>query len=90
MKTIDNNPPSNVLGPGITEDSLKSAISNSGYPLQTIVADYIRTELNAVLEWPYSIQQEWAYIDKDTGEHRAIDIFAVAYLTILSLFVRYR
>lgn len=80
MKAKGDNPKTNALGPGITEDDLKSAVVKSGYPLQTIVTGYIRAELNAVVEWPYSIQQEWVFSDKDTNEHRATDICAEIFL----------
>lgn len=36
--------------------------------------------MRSVFEWPYSLQQEWAFIDSDTGEHRAIDICTEIFL----------
>lgn len=68
MEQTFNNPPTNVLGAGITESNLANAIQQSGYPLQTIIANYLRSN--------FSVQDEWGYIDRDTKELRTIDIFA--------------
>jgi hypothetical protein len=62
------NPSSNELPKGISEEDLVSGIEISGYPLQGIVAEFL-TEGFKVIE-------EWGYIDKDTKEHRSLDIFA--------------
>ncbi len=69
MYATPDNPAANRLGAGITEDDVSSAVSRSGYPLQTIVADHLRSQFD-------HIREEWSYIDSDTEQHRAIDIYA--------------
>jgi len=73
LKSSSNNPFTNILGPGITEANLISAISKSGYPLQTTIAEKLRSNL-------YSVQEEWDYVDRDSQQHRAIDILAQKWL----------
>lgn len=68
MEAIPNNPLTNKLGSGLTEADLLAAVSKSGYPLQTIVANLLRSQ--------FHVQQEWCYLDKDTHESRTIDILA--------------
>lgn len=68
MKTTPNNPSTNKLGAGLTETDVLNAVSKSGYPVQTIIADYLRSQ--------FAVQEEWSYIDKDTQELRTIDILA--------------
>ena len=63
-----NNPAGNKLGPGIKEPNLLRAIETSGYPLQGVVADKLK---NA-----FGVTEEWGYIDRDTQEHRSLDVFA--------------
>lgn len=57
-----------MLGAGITEPDLASAIQHSGYPLQTVIANSLRSS--------FTVQDEWGYIDRDTKELRTVDIFA--------------
>jgi hypothetical protein len=68
MKTTANNPKGNSLGPGIKEEKLAKAIASSGYPLQSLIADYLRKNC--------TVQEEWSFIDRDTKEMRALDIAA--------------
>ena len=68
LSATPNNPPSNKLGAGLTEADVFAAVSKSGYPLQTIVANSLRPQ--------FHVQEEWGYIDKDTQEPRTIDILA--------------
>jgi hypothetical protein len=63
-----NNPEGNKLGPSINEPNLISAIELSGYPLQGIVAEKLNSE--------FGVTEEWGYIDRDTQEHRSLDLFA--------------
>lgn len=72
MKAADGNPESNKLGAGVTEKELLDAIGKSGYPLQTIVASQLDPE--------FIINEEWSYIDKETGDERNIDILAEKWL----------
>jgi hypothetical protein len=69
MDAAPNNPPSNRLGPRFTEDDVAKAISKSGYPLQTIVASRLRPKFDY-------LQEEWSYVDGDTGQLRTMDMFA--------------
>lgn len=68
MEHTPNNPATNILGAGITESDLASAIQHSGYPLQTVIANFLRDD--------FHVQDEWGYIDKDSKELRTIDILA--------------
>jgi hypothetical protein len=68
MNQIDNNPISNQLGSGLTENQVLNAIEKSGYPLQTIISDTLRRQ--------FSVQEEWSYIDRDSKDLRTIDILA--------------
>jgi len=67
MKHSLPNPTANRLGAGVTEADVLQAVTKSGYPLQTIVADYFRNRDFRVIE-------EWAYIDKETEHLRTIDV----------------
>jgi hypothetical protein len=67
MKSASDNPSSNVLGSGISEADLDKAINKSGYPLQLVVAQRLID---------FGIQEEWSYIDPDTGTSRTIDLLA--------------
>lgn len=72
MKATPNNTPTNKLGSGLTEADVLAAISKSGYPLQTIVANFLRPQ--------FQVQEEWSYIDRDTQERRTIDLLAGKWL----------
>ncbi len=58
------------LPSGITAELLSSAVSASGYPLQTVVARELVSG--------FDIIEEWGFVDRTTGEHRALDLFAHA------------
>lgn len=45
------------------------AVSASGYPLQTLVASSLRAKFHRV-------QEEWSYIDRDSGDLRTLDVLA--------------
>ena len=68
MKAARINPPTNQLGSGVTEKDLQDAVSKSGFPVQTIVANFLRPK--------FHVQEEWGYIDKDSKEPRTLDILA--------------
>lgn len=68
MRTDGTNPASNQLPAGLNESSLLEAIESSGYPLQGLVAQTLTPD--------FGVTEEWGYIDRDTQEHRALDIFA--------------
>lgn len=58
----------NILGAGLTEKQIEEAVRKSGYPLQTLIAASIRTD--------FAIQEEWSFVDSDTGVLRTLDIWA--------------
>lgn len=79
---VENDSPDDLTAPpyadlqvGVTGADLLEAINKSGYPFQAVVADTIRGKLHAYDEY-LKLQEEWAYIDSDTGQPRSIDIFA--------------
>lgn len=68
MQSAPDNPPTNQLRAGVTYKALQDAVHKSGYPLQTIIGDNLRSEFGVV--------DEWSFIDRDSEELRAIDLFA--------------
>ncbi|MGA9393662.1 MAG: hypothetical protein WBV69_24735 [Candidatus Sulfotelmatobacter sp.] len=68
MDQSSDNPAGNKLGASINEPNLVRAIRGSGYPLQGVVA--------YGLKGSFRVAEEWGYIDRDTKEHRSLDIFA--------------
>jgi len=75
MQQSPNNPPTNQLRPGIEEIQIKNAVEQSGYPLQTHVADILRSTPGPKAEGFY-VQEEWSYVDRDTSELRSADLHA--------------
>lgn len=73
MRQSKFNPSRNKLPPGIKEPALVQAIEISGYPLQGVTAAKLLGEL--------SVTEEWGYIDRDSQEHRTLDVFAFKALT---------
>ena len=65
------NPAGNKLSPGTDADQVLSAVRKSGYPLQTRVANLLRTD--------FHLQEEWSYLDPDTRTLRTLDIVAENY-----------
>ncbi|MFI1832140.1 hypothetical protein [Streptomyces olivaceoviridis] len=71
--SIDNTPPFAELHAGITAKDLREVIAKSGYPFQAAVADIIRSSpLGDVRD--FKMQEEWAFIDRESGQARSIDI----------------
>ncbi len=68
MTATPSNPQGNRLRPGISLDQIESAIRGSGYPLQTVVAAQLRES--------FSVEEEWAYTDRNTGQTRTLDLWA--------------
>jgi hypothetical protein len=68
MKADSANPSTNQLRPGLSEEQLADAIGSSGYPLQTVIADYLRAR--------FRVQEEWGYTDSSSGVVRTLDLFA--------------
>jgi hypothetical protein len=82
MRTTATNPSDNQLAPGITEQQIEDAVRSSGYPLQTLIASSLRTD--------FSIQEEWSYLDSETGVPRTLDILATRWLYDFKRQVRVR
>jgi hypothetical protein len=68
-----SNPSTNAIPEWVDEPTLISAIKKSGYPLQGVVAE----KLTAA---GFDVVEEWGFIDKDTNEHRSLDILALPVL----------
>jgi hypothetical protein len=64
-----SNPVSNVLPQAIPEEKLIQAIEASGYPLQGLVAHELTRH--------FVVTEEWGYLDRDTREHRSLDLSAL-------------
>lgn len=59
---------SNALPPGVTLGQVQAAVDRSGYPLQSRVAHSLSSN--------FSLQPEWGFVDRTTGDMRAIDLLA--------------
>lgn len=70
MQHSPNNPIENRLKEGVTEETVLQAVETSGYPLQTVVGGHLRA---AGLS---DVQQEWSYVDRDSGNTRTLDVIA--------------
>jgi len=57
-----------TFGNGITEKDIADAVGHSGYPLQTEVSNSLKDK--------FYVQEEWTYLDSDTGSSRSMDILA--------------
>jgi hypothetical protein len=68
MRSTKNNPRSNMLRSGTSEEMVLDAIKQSGYPLQLEVANLLKEN--------FEIEEEWAFPDSETNTTRTIDIVA--------------
>jgi hypothetical protein len=66
---------SGSLGAGITALSLMDAVKRSGYPFQAEVAHDLRSTLSN-LGGRFFIQEEWVFVDSETEQARALDVWA--------------
>ncbi len=62
------NPSQNALSPGLSLEKVTDAVRRSGYMLQTLVA--------SELQKTFIVTEEWGYPDRNSQEHRTLDIFA--------------
>ena len=69
MDQAPDNPPENSLHPGINDTDVQAAIASSGYPLQSLVGESLKSH-------NFLVQDEWGYHDRTTGTNRAIDLLA--------------
>lgn len=67
------NPPRNALGGGLSIEKIEAAIAKSGYPLQTHVANVLRS-LN------FNVSPEWSFVDRDSSDLRSMDMRATSEL----------
>ncbi|WP_231127881.1 hypothetical protein [Mycobacterium colombiense] len=72
----DNPPPYGRLPGGMKLTDVVTAIEMSGYPLQADVANTLSGVVEDHPRLMPTYQEEWAYVDSDSGEVRSIDIFA--------------
>jgi len=68
MKIASDNPATNALGSGVSDEMVEQAIQASGYPLQLVVAQELSGD--------FSLQEEWSFVDPDSGSARTIDLLA--------------
>ncbi len=68
MRTTSDNPATNQLLGGVTLEQLEQAVKISGYLLQRVVAEQLLDD--------FHVTEEWGYNDRETKEHRALDVFA--------------
>jgi hypothetical protein len=80
MQIRADNPPTNQLGSGISEADVSDAVTRSGYPLQLVVANVVHEQASSRKQRPFYVQEEWSYVDRDTQDHRTIDILAEEWL----------
>ncbi|MGX1755730.1 hypothetical protein ACWIG5_02230 [Streptomyces lydicus] len=71
----DTPPPFAELKAGVTVSDISEAISKSGYPFQAVVAEALRNS-DLRNSGRLEIQEEWAYIDRESGQARSVDILA--------------
>ncbi|MFD5174238.1 hypothetical protein ACFWM1_00395 [Nocardia sp. NPDC058379] len=72
-------PPYARLAAGLTGEDLHNAITRSGYPFQAVIADRLRSALEQMSR-SSAIQEEWPYIDDESGHARTVDIYARIFL----------
>jgi hypothetical protein len=72
MQQTPNNPLSNRLVAGTSEAQVLEAVHRSGYPPQTFVAEILRGKLG--------VQEEWSFVDRDSDDLRALDIYTYTHL----------
>ena len=73
MTETDGNPESNRLQAGVTAGQLEAAVRNSGYPLQRVVAEELLRD--------FKVHEEWGYLDRESKEHRTLDVFGLRRLS---------
>jgi hypothetical protein len=68
MEADRRNTPDNKLGPGIIDEQISEAVRKSGYPLQTVIASSLGID--------FFVQEEWSFLDDESGSRRSLDIWA--------------
>ena len=72
MKATIKNPKENKLPPGVALSDIDDSVTKSGYPLQLVISELLRSA--------FSLQHEWSFIDQETKKVRNMDILASKYL----------
>jgi hypothetical protein len=72
MEQQPGNPAGNVLSTGVEAAQVLAAVKKSGFPLQTRVANILRTE--------FHLEEEWSFEDSQTKTLRTLDILGQKYL----------
>jgi hypothetical protein len=62
----------------VNQEKLEDAIARSGYPFQALVSDHIRQILGSGCR----MQEEWPFVDRESGLVRSTDIFAQVPLAV--------
>ena len=73
LKALPDNPPNNKLSTSTQPEQVLAAVRKSGYPLQTRVANLLRTD-------GFLLQEEWSYGDPQAESLRALDVLAQKHL----------
>jgi hypothetical protein len=73
MTETHDNPESNRLQAGVTAEDLEAAVRSSGYPLQRVVAQELLCD--------FRVTEEWGYLDRESKEHRTLDVFGFRLLS---------
>lgn len=84
MDEYPGNPTTNKLTAGVTDEDILKAIKSSGYVLQSVAVDRIINSAANVLRsseiidsksvgYRFRCQEEWSYLDRDSGDTRALD-----------------
>lgn len=75
MEASPKNPGSIELGPGVSEEQVRTAIEKSGYPLQSVIGNLLRSTGGKYHD-SFFVQEEWCYQDEDSKDLRTIDLLA--------------
>src|SRR5687768_15199256 len=77
--SADDDPAYGQLQDGFTEEHLEEAIARSGYPFQAAVAEAIEQRTPESVQ-DLQIQEEWAFVDRESGKSRSTDLLVTALL----------
>lgn len=75
MDPVNDNPSTNRLGDGVTEEQVEDAVRRSGYPVQITVANMLRAATAGQPEG-FTVQEEWCFVNEKTKDLRNLDLRA--------------
>jgi hypothetical protein len=78
--TASQRPRENAFRAGVTNEEVLAAVEISGFPLQLEVGALLRELLRGTTAVPGFVQDEWTYIDGETGQLRSLDLHAITWL----------